>query len=108
MSKPRSFEDSMNRLETIVALLEQGEVPLEDALARYEEGVDLVRRCRQQLSQAELKVRKLVEGSADSVESDQPADVPGSAIPAPSATSQGAAEKPRAALVEIDLFGAKA
>lgn len=105
MSKPRSFEDSMNRLETIVALLEQGEVPLEDALARYEEGVDLVRRCRQQLSQAELKVRKLVEGSADSAESDRSAESPDASA---NAASVPPADKPRAAFVEIDLFGAKA
>jgi exodeoxyribonuclease VII small subunit len=61
MSKAQSFEESMSRLEEVVATLEGGELPLDTALARYEEGVQLVRHCRADLEQAELRVRKLVE-----------------------------------------------
>ncbi|MCB9496783.1 MAG: exodeoxyribonuclease VII small subunit [Fibrobacteria bacterium] len=61
MSKARSFEEAMGRLEEVVTSLEAGELPLDAALTRYEEGVGLVRTCREALDAAELRVRRLVE-----------------------------------------------
>ena len=54
-----SFEQSIKRLEKIVETLEEGSVPLEDALKMYEEGVILSKQCLEKLSQAELKLKKL-------------------------------------------------
>jgi len=57
----KGLEESMTRLEKIVAELESGEYTLEESLARFEEGLELGRRCRAILDQAELRIRKLVE-----------------------------------------------
>ena len=43
--KTLSFEESMQRLEEIVRLLERGDVPLEESLALFEEGSGLIARC---------------------------------------------------------------
>ena len=54
------FEASLHRLEEIVQRLEQGDVPLEESLGIYEEGVRLSRQCLEQLRDAELRLKKLV------------------------------------------------
>jgi len=56
-----NFEDSLKKLETIVAQLEQGELPLEDSLKLFEEGVGLSAVCKQELDAAEGKVQMLVK-----------------------------------------------
>jgi exodeoxyribonuclease VII small subunit len=59
------FERALERLEAIVARLEQGDLALEEALAVFEEGVALSRRCAAQLDAAERRVEVLVrEGQA--------------------------------------------
>lgn len=54
-----SFEKALTRLEEIVSQLESAEVPLEKALAWYEEGVGLARYCADQLKHAERRVEIL-------------------------------------------------
>lgn len=54
-----SFEEAVQRLETLVARLEDDETDLEAALAAYEEGVALARTCLDRLEQAELRVQEL-------------------------------------------------
>ena len=54
------FEPSLERLEEIVQQLESGTLPLEQALKLFEEGVGLSRQCLKVLSEAEVKVEKLV------------------------------------------------
>jgi len=61
---PQSFEDAMQRLDAIVARLEEDRLPLEEMLARYEEGVALARYCGEKLEAAEQKVR-LIAAKAD-------------------------------------------
>ena len=61
--KSMSFEKSMQRLDEIVKQMEQGNVPLEDALKLFEEGTTLVKTCSKQLDEAELKVVKLMKDS---------------------------------------------
>lgn len=56
-----SFEAGLERLEAIVDRLEQGELPLEEALAAFEEGVSLTRRCAGQLDVAERRIEELVK-----------------------------------------------
>ncbi len=56
-----SFEDSLKKLETIVERLETGDLPLEDSLKLFEEGVGLSAACKQKLDAAEGKVQMLVK-----------------------------------------------
>ncbi len=53
-----SFEDALRELEVVVARLEE-ELPLEEALALFERGQALLKRCQEQLAAAELKVQQL-------------------------------------------------
>jgi exodeoxyribonuclease VII small subunit len=54
------FEECLDRLEKIVNELEKGEIPLERAVALFEEGVSLSNSCRKELEQAEGKVEILL------------------------------------------------
>ena len=54
-----SFETALQRLEEIVHLLEEGEIGLDEALARYEEGVGLLRHAHQALGRAERRIELL-------------------------------------------------
>lgn len=55
----RTFEESLLELESMVRELEDGRIGLEDALARYEKGVGLIKACQQQLRQAEQRILQL-------------------------------------------------
>lgn len=65
MDESASFEDALNELEVVVRELEEGALPLEAALARYERGVALVRACHERLQQAELRIQKLAGVDAE-------------------------------------------
>jgi exodeoxyribonuclease VII small subunit len=54
-----SFEQALTRLEEIVRELEDGQTGLEEALARYETGVGLLKRCYGQLREAEQRILHL-------------------------------------------------
>ena len=54
-----SFEKALEKLEKIVEALEGGDITLEDALSRYEEGIKLSRLCQEKLAQAEKKIEIL-------------------------------------------------
>lgn len=68
MSAPRkernapTFEAALNRLEEIVGEMENADLPLEDILQRYEEGVKLRDFCESRLKEAELRVEKITPG----------------------------------------------
>jgi exodeoxyribonuclease VII small subunit len=53
-----TYEAALEQLDAIIASLEGGDLPLEEALARYEEGAALAALCEQKLNEAELRVRK--------------------------------------------------
>ena len=59
MEEPKSFEDALVELEKIVGDLEDGDTGLEQALARYEQGVGLLRRCYDQLRKVEQRILEL-------------------------------------------------
>ena len=61
-----SFEEALAELEAIVQRLEKGELGLEDAIATYERGVGLKRRCEEKLKDAQLRVEK-IEASGGTV-----------------------------------------
>jgi exodeoxyribonuclease VII small subunit len=54
------FEDALKRLEDLVGRLEHGELSLEAALAAFENGVQLARRCAADLDAAERRIEELV------------------------------------------------
>lgn len=55
-----SFEDALRRLSEIVEKLEDGELPLEDSLKLFEEGVRLARTSQSRLDTAERRVEELL------------------------------------------------
>ena len=59
-TKTPDFEQSLAELESLVAKLEQGDVPLEDALTTFERGVALTRQCQAALRTAQQKVDVLL------------------------------------------------
>ena len=61
MTEEIKFEKAMERLEKIVEELEAGNIPLEEALKKYEEGVKLSRTCSEKLTQAEKKIEILTK-----------------------------------------------
>ncbi|SFP23554.1 exodeoxyribonuclease VII small subunit [Salibacterium halotolerans] len=56
-----SFEQAMDKLEKIVEKLEEGEVPLEKAIAMYQEGMSLSSTCHEKLRQVENQMDRIVE-----------------------------------------------
>ena len=65
--KDLTFEAALARLEIIVRALDNGGVPLSDAMKLYEEGVGLVKLCGEQLDAAEQRVKILTCGPDGSV-----------------------------------------
>jgi exodeoxyribonuclease VII small subunit len=61
----RSFEESLMDLERLVRELEDGRLGLDDALARYEQGVGLIRFCQSHLQQAEQRILLLTGAAED-------------------------------------------
>jgi exodeoxyribonuclease VII small subunit len=61
---PPDFETSLTELESIVDRLEEGDLPLEEALASFEAGVALTRRCAEQLAAVERRVEVLMRNGA--------------------------------------------
>ena len=68
-----SFEASMERLEQIVRKLEDGTIPLAEALKLFQEGTGLVGRCTELLDQAELEIMKLTK-NPDGTLTEEPFD----------------------------------
>jgi len=60
-----SFEDSIKRLKDIVEQIEQGEIPLQDSLEQYEQGMSLIQHCRGILQQAEQRIEKISKVDQD-------------------------------------------
>lgn len=59
-----NFEQAMKRLEEIVEQMESGELPLEDLIVRYEEGMKLVKVCQERLASAEKRIEIITRNSA--------------------------------------------
>jgi exodeoxyribonuclease VII small subunit len=63
-SSEETFESAMSRLEQIVELMESDQLPLEDLITRYEEGVGLVKVCEQKLAAVEKRIEILSRNAA--------------------------------------------
>jgi exodeoxyribonuclease VII small subunit len=64
----KSFEQSLKQLEQIVSEMESGELPLEQAIHRFEEGIELSKFCAQKLEETERKITLLMQAGGGSVE----------------------------------------
>jgi exodeoxyribonuclease VII small subunit len=61
--KTLSFEAALAELEQLVAGMETGKLPLEDSLAAYRRGAELLQLCRSRLEDAQQQVRVLENGT---------------------------------------------
>ena len=67
--KKINFELSLKELESIIEKLEDENINLEDSVKSFEKGINLVKECQQQLQNAELKIKKLLDdGSSSDIE----------------------------------------
>ena len=66
-NKKINFEASLEKLETIVESLEEGDLSLDQALKQFEEGIALTRACQQELAEAEQTIKVLSEKSDELV-----------------------------------------
>jgi exodeoxyribonuclease VII small subunit len=69
-----TFEQSLKRLEDIVNRLERGDVPLEESLRLYEEGLELSKACSERLAKAELTLKRLsknAKGAFEELDNDE-------------------------------------
>ncbi|MDL1972534.1 MAG: exodeoxyribonuclease VII small subunit [Deltaproteobacteria bacterium] len=62
------FEDAISRIEEIIKKLETGEIPLEESLKLFEEGMNLINFCQKKLNEVEQKVEILVKNEGGEVE----------------------------------------
>ena len=63
----KTFEQSMKQLEQIVLELESGNLPLEQALKKFEEGMQLSKFCSQKLEETERKITQLMQNSTGGI-----------------------------------------
>ncbi len=63
----KTFEASLSELEQIVKQLEDGDLPLEESLKLFEQGVKLSRECRERLANAERRIEVLIRESDGSI-----------------------------------------
>jgi exodeoxyribonuclease VII small subunit len=66
-----TFEQALVELEQTVQKLEKGELPLEDSLALYEEGIQLSRLCHKKLEEAEAKIELLMKDAKGALVADE-------------------------------------
>ena len=59
MNKKKNFEESLARLDELVNALEKNEIPLDESIALFQEGLELVKECEGQLKNFEMKVEEL-------------------------------------------------
>lgn len=60
LEKELSFEEAMNKLEQIVDRLEEGDVPLEEAILFYKEGMELSKLCHDKLKNVEEQLTQII------------------------------------------------
>lgn len=62
-TSPASYEAALEELEQLTALIESGKLPLEQLLAGYERGAQLLKFCRDKLAAVENQIKVLDEGT---------------------------------------------
>jgi len=66
--KKLTFEEALKQLETIAEQIERGQIGLEESIDKYEEGMALVKQCRDILSSAEHRIQKLQQRADGTLE----------------------------------------
>lgn len=61
MAKKTTFEEALKQLETIAEQIERGQIGLEESITKYEQGMTLVKQCREILAKAELRIQQVQE-----------------------------------------------
>lgn len=64
-TQDQTFDEAMKKLEQIVNKLEQGDVPLEEALDQFQEGITLSRYCKRIVDEAEKTVTRMVSENGE-------------------------------------------
>ena len=65
MAEKVTFEQDMKNLEEIVKILEQGDIPLEEAIEKFKQGMDLSKKLQNTLLQAEETLTKVIDDNGD-------------------------------------------
>lgn len=71
---PMTFEEKLARLEEIVTAVNSGELQLDDAMARFEEGVKLIRELNTSLTEARGRITQFMETLNQEIPLDDPVD----------------------------------
>lgn len=61
--KDETFEEKLEKLQELMEKIESGEVGLQDTITLFQDGMKLVKSCKETLDGAELQINKIVEGS---------------------------------------------
>ena len=59
MAKKQSFETAFNELKEITALLESGDINIDESLKKYKKGIELIRNCNKILENAKLQIETI-------------------------------------------------
>jgi exodeoxyribonuclease VII small subunit len=62
-----SFEDAMEKLEVLVDRLEEGDVPLEEAISIYKQGMELSKLCHDKLKQVEEQLTQILTDDGETL-----------------------------------------
>jgi exodeoxyribonuclease VII small subunit len=91
---PQTFEAALERVEKITGQMENGELPLEELVLVYEEGLRLIQFCSSRLEEAEKRLQTITRNAAGEPQGfatiQDPGEIPSSTPPA----SSGTEEKP--------------
>ncbi len=71
---PQSFEAALAEIESIVAAMEAGQLPLEQSLSAYKRGAELLQYCQTRLQEAQQQVKILEAGTLKNFDSDDGVD----------------------------------
>ena len=92
MAKKKDFEEYLTQLETLADELESGDLPLEEALKKYEEAIKALRLCQETLKKAEQRIEVLLRDAEGKLEA-QPFTPAAEATPETTAGSPDEAEE---------------
>ena len=68
--KELSFEQALSSLEQIIREMESGEAPLESLVTHYQDGVKILKLCRERIDSAEMKIKEVNESDGALIEKD--------------------------------------
>ncbi|MDF7675188.1 exodeoxyribonuclease VII small subunit [Neisseriaceae bacterium ESL0693] len=68
---PKNYEDALTQLQTITESMQNNDLPLEEALAAYQQGQELVQYCQQKLAEVEQKLQVLDNGELKELKLDE-------------------------------------